>query len=574
MNPFLPTTRDEMNALGWDACDVVLISGDAYIDSPYIGVAVIGRILAKAGFRVGIIGQPDINGPEDISRLGEPKLFWGVSGGSVDSMVANYTAVKKKRKSDDFTPGGENVKRPDRAVLVYTNLIRRYFKNTRPIVLGGIEASLRRVTHYDYWSNSLRKPVLFEAKADILLYGMAEGPVVALANALQKGEEWRGIGSLCYISKTPVEEYLQLPSHADAVADKLKFIELFSGFYHNNDPVTARGLCEPVDDRFLVQNPPAPYLTDEDLDAVYELPFQRDAHPYHAKQGAIKALETIRFSVTTHQGCYGECNFCAIAVHQGRTIRSRSEASIVSEVRSFAAHPKFKGIISDVGGPTANMYGFECNKKLQKGICETKRCLFPHGCKALKPTHKRQIDLLRKLRRESNIRKIFIASGIRYDLILDDEAFGETYLKEVMEHHTSGQMKIAPEHADDRVLKLMGKPGKKSLLAFKARFDAINKRLEKKQFLTYYFIAAHPGCSDSEMNELKRFSSGALGLSPEQVQIFTPTPGTWSSVMYYTGLDPWEKKPLFVEKDNGKKEKQKSILTAKKECRRGGWDEF
>jgi uncharacterized radical SAM protein YgiQ len=573
VSKFLPTTREEMIALGWSQCDVVLISGDAYIDSPYIGVAVIGRILSEVGFRVGIIGQPEIDSERDIARLGEPRLFWGVSGGSVDSMVANYTATKKRRKSDDFTPGGQNTRRPDRAVIVYTNLIRRFFKGTVPIVLGGIEASLRRVTHYDYWSNRLRKPILFEAKADMLLYGMAEAPVVELARALDRGEAWQEIRGLSYIAKAPVENYLPLPSHAEALADKRQFITLFHRFYQNNDPITARGLRQPVDDRFLIQNPPAPYPAGEVLDRIYALPYTRDAHPIHAKAGPIKALETIRFSVTTHQGCYGECNFCAIAVHQGRTIRSRSEASILEEVRSFEQHPKYRGVIADVGGPTANMYGFECAKKLAKGSCEEKRCLFPKGCKSLKPTHKRQIDLLRRLRREKGVRHLFIASGIRTDLILDDRAHGEAYLQEILSHHVSGQMKIAPEHADDRVLALMGKPGKKSLLAFKARFDAINKRAKNRQFLTYYFIAAHPGCSEKEMADLKRFSSGALGLSPEQVQVFTPTPGTYSSLMYYTGLNPWSGESLFVERDNGKKEKQKRLLTDKERPRRG-FDEF
>jgi len=320
---FLPTTLEEMRTLGWDALDVILVSGDAYIDSPYIGIAVIGRVLADAGYRVGIIGQPDTQTGTDITRLGEPRLFWGVSGGSVDSMVANFTATQKRRRSDDYTPGGENTRRPDRAAIVYTNLIKRHFKGTAPIVLGGIEASLRRLSHYDYWSDKVRRPILFEAKADYLIYGMGERPVVELADALRDGKEPAAVRGLCYIAKEPKAEYLALPSHDRASRDKGAFIDLFSAFYHNNDPLSARGLCQPVDERFLIQNPPAYYLEEAELDRVYDLPFTREVHPFDAKGGAVKAQSTIKFSVTTHQGCYGECNFCAISVHQGRTIRSR-----------------------------------------------------------------------------------------------------------------------------------------------------------------------------------------------------------------------------------------------------------
>jgi uncharacterized radical SAM protein YgiQ len=560
---FLPTTKKEMKKRGWKKLDVILITSDAYIDSPYMGVSVVGKILERAGYRVGIIGQPDINSDVDIKRLGEPKLFWGVSGGSVDSMVSNYTATKKFRHSDDYTPGGINNKRPDMATLKYTNLIRRYFKNTVPIVLGGIEASLRRVTHYDFWSNKLRKPIIFDAKADYLIYGMAEKSIVEFANCLKEGIAPLHVRGLSYISKTPKEDYFELPSHDECLSDKNKFIDMFDHFYKNNDPISAKGLCQKIDTRYLIQNPPQINLTTEELDSVSDLEFERDLHPYHKKDGNVRALETIKFSIMTHQGCYGECSFCAIGVHQGRTIRSRSEESILKEAQKFTTYKDFKGIISDVGGPTANMYGYECNKKITKGTCEHKACMFPKMCSAMKIDHSFQIKLLRKIREIKGIKKAFIASGIRYDLINDDKLNGYNYLKEIVNHHISGQMKVAPEHIDDEVLAYMGKPGKQSLVDFKKLFDKLNKESGKKQFLTYYLIAAHPGCKEKNMYNLKDFASNVLKMNPEQAQIFTPTPSTYSTLMYYTGLDPKTRKPIFVEKDVHKKERQKSIVVKK-----------
>jgi len=560
---FLPTTRKEMKKRGWKKLDIILITSDAYIDSPYMGVAVIGRVLERAGYRVGIIGQPDIKSDVDIKRLGEPKLFWGVSGGSVDSMVSNYTATKKFRSDDDYTPGGKNNKRPDMATLKYCNLIRQHFKNTVPIVLGGIEASLRRVTHYDFWSNKLRKPIIFDAKADYLIFGMAENSVIEFANALKNGEKPLHIRGLSYISKEPNQEYIQLPSHDECLKDKNKFIDMFDDFYKNNDPVSAKGLSQKVDSRYLIQNPPSLNLTTEELDSVSELDYERDLHPYHQPQGKVKALDTIKFSITTHQGCYGECNFCAIGVHQGRTIRSRSEESILKEAKKFTTYKDFKGIISDVGGPTANMYGYECTKKLNKGTCEHKACMFPTMCSAMKTDHAPQIKMLRKIRAIKGIKKAFIASGIRYDLISDDKYNGYNYLKEIVNHHISGQMKVAPEHIDDEVLSYMKKPGKQSLVEFKKLFDKLNRETGKKQFLTYYLIAAHPGCKEQNMYNLKDFATNVLKMNPEQAQVFTPTPSTYSTLMYYTELDPQTRKPLFVEKDTHKKEKQKNIVIKK-----------
>ncbi len=560
---FLPTTRDELDNLGWHQPDVILVTGDAYIDSPYIGISVIGRVLEAAGYKVGIIAQPDIDGPADITRLGEPRLFWGVSAGSIDSMVANYTALKKRRRSDDFTPGGSNNRRPDRASIVYSNLIRRYFKDTVPIVLGGLEASLRRIAHYDFWSNSIRRSLLFDAKADILSYGMGEKTVLELARRLDSGEDLNDIRGICYIisGKRP-DDFIDLPAFETVRDDEQAFSSMFKTFYDNKDPVTGRGMCQLHGERYLVHNPPAVEPSERELDSYYELGYERDAHPYYADQGPIRALETIRFSITTHRGCYGECNFCSIAVHQGRRILSRSQASILKEARSFRDHPQFKGIISDVGGPTANMYRIDCVRKEVSGSCANKRCLFPGKCSQLRPNHADQIKLLQDLRNIEGVRKVFVASGVRYDLLLKDyRRNGERYLRELVRHHISGQMKIAPEHTRHNVLALMGKPDPADLSRFKALFDRINREEGKRQFLTYYFIAAHPGCTLDDMQMTARFATSQLHLSPEQVQIFTPLPSTWSALMYHTAKDPFSGRPIFVEKDPGRKQRQKDALT-------------
>ena len=560
---FLPTTRKEMQSLGWDDLDVILVSGDAYIDSPYSGVSIIGHLLVDAGFRVGIIGQPDIETDQDISRLGRPRLFWGVSGGGVDSMVANYTALKKRRRSDDYTPGGVNDRRPDRAVIVYSNLIRRHFRQTVPIVLGGVEASLRRVSHYDYWSDKVRRSILFDAKADLLIYGMGENATLELARTLAEGGDPTAIRGLCHIAPQAPPESLQLPAHEDCAADHDVFTEMFRTFYANNDPVSARPLCQRHGDRWLAQNPPADYLTQAELDRVHELPFERSLHPFHGKDGDVRALDTIRFSLPALRGCYGECNFCSIAVHQGQTVRWRSEDSLLREAEKIAALQDFTGHILDVGGPTANMYGFECAKKLAKGPCLDKRCIEPTVCRTLNPDHSPQIRLLEKLRKVKGVKKVFVASGIRHDLVLADKQHGGRYLNQLARHHVSGQLKLAPEHSVDHVLKRMGKPGVGSLLEFRRRFLAASQTAGKKQFLTYYMIAAHPGCQESDMRQAKEFVSDRLKLNPEQVQIFTPLPSSWSAVMYLTGKDPFTGDKIFVERDPRRKQAQKDILVKK-----------
>jgi len=558
---FLPTTREELRELGWEHLEVILVTGDAYIDSPFVGVAVIGRVLVDAGFKVGIIAQPDPGG-DDIGRLGEPRLFWGVSGGCIDSMVANRTASGKRRKRDDYTPGGVNNRRPDRAVLVYANLIRSTFKNTCPIVLGGIEASLRRIAHYDYWSNGIRRSILLDAKADFLLYGMAERSVVELAISLKNRQDPQAIRGLCYLAQVRPETHLELPSFEEVKADKKAFTRMFFRFYENNDPVSAHGLVQRYANRYLVQNPPQPCLVQRELDHVHSLDYQLDVHPFYAQHGQVRALETIRFSIVTHRGCYGECNFCAIAVHQGRTISWRSRKSIINEAKRFLAHPDFKGMIHDVGGPTANMYGFECSKKIKKGCCPEKRCLFPEICRSMPIDHGEQIQLLRELRSLKGIKKVVVSSGIRYDMILADRKNGRNYLQEVIRYHVSGQMKVAPEHCRDNVLACMGKPGSVSLLEFRRLFNRLTKQYGLPQFLTYYIIAAHPGCRLQDMQELKKFARKELHLLPRQVQIFTPAPSTWSTLMYWTQQNPFTGAPCFVEKKIQAREKQKQVLTA------------
>ncbi len=557
---FLPTTKEELNRLGWDRPDVIIVSGDTYIDTPYDGAAVIGRTLADAGYRTAIIAQPDVNSPEDITRLGEPALFWGVTGGCVDSMVANYTALKKKRMHDDLTPGGVNDRRPDRAVSAYVNLIRRFFKNTAPIVIGGVEASLRRIAHYDFWDNAVRRPILFDSKADLLVYGMGEKTVVQLAGALRNREDYKSIKGLAYISKTPPEGYLVLPSFEEVKSDSGKFTEMFEIFYRNNDPLSTVGLVQKNGDRYCVVNPPQDSLTSGELDKVYELGYRRDVHPWYKKQGEVRAIETVRFSVTSHRGCYGECNFCSIAVHQGRRIVSRSRRSIVREVEAMAGHKHFKGIISDVGGPTANMYGNSCPVMDKNGACRNKRCAFPEKCSNMNIDHLPSIDLLRELRKIEGVKKVFVGSGVRYDLVIADDASGRRYLRDIVENHVSGQMKIAPEHTDDQVLKLMGKPSNRSLTEFKKQFDNMTAKAGKKQYLTYYFIAAYPGCDMDRMKELNRFIRKELRLSPEQVQVFTPTPSTWATLMYYSGRDPFAGNEIFVEKDKLNRQRQKDCI--------------
>ena len=563
----IPCTRAEMLALGWDELDVVLVSGDALIDTPHSGTAVIARVLIDAGFRVGVIAQPDCRTAADISRLGAPRLLWGVTAGCVDSLVANITASGRRRRQDDFTPGGENTRRPDRASIAYANLIRSAFRPCASIVLGGIEASLRRIVHYDFWADRLRRPLLFDAKADLLVYGMAERALLHVASALRDGTEWRGIPGLCYAASAPPADAVCLPDFAaltdpvDADAAKRRFMAMFRTFADNQDPVTARTLAQRVDSRWLIHNPPAVPLETDALDRVYALPFTQNVHPHDLARGPVRALDTVRFSLTSHRGCYGGCAFCAIAMHQGRRVTWRSLPSLVAEATGYTRHPAFTGIIRDVGGPTANMYGFECAIKKETGACADKSCLFPAVCPSLSVTHEPQIRLLRALREIPGVRKVFVGSGIRPDLVLADSRHGDAYIDALTACHVSGQLKLAPEHSEPGVLRLMRKPGIEGVLAFRSRFEARSRAHGLKQFLTYYFIAAHPGCTEEDMRRLHDFTQTRLRLNPEQVQLFTPLPSTWSTAIWWTGLDPDTGEPVFVEKRIRERQVQKDILT-------------
>ena len=548
---FLPTTAAELRALGWHQPDIILVAGDAYIDSPHMGVAVIGQYLLKHGFKTAIIAQPSIHHGRDISRLGEPRLFWGVTAGAIDSMVANYTATKKFRNHDDYTPGGVNI-RPNRATIVYSNLIRRYFKNTRPIVLGGIEASLRRIAHYDYWDDAVRRSILFDTKADILAYGMAEKTVIDLAEALDKESEWKQIRGICYIAATPDPDKRNLPSFEGVSSDKDAFRKMSKLFHrHADDP--CRGFVQKHGDRYLIHNPPSPPPTTAQLDEIYDLGFERDAHPF-CKTGEIRALDTIKQSITTHRGCFGGCHFCSIAVHQGKRIISRSHQSILREVIAIRDTARFNGIIYDLGGPTANMFACSCAKDW---TCKDRSCLVPQACPNLQFGHVAQIKLFREIRTLPGIKKVFIASGIRTDLVMADRMHGKTYIGKLAAHHVSGQIKLAPEHSEPDILALMNKPPLGPLMQFKALFDHAAAASGLRLFATYYLIAAHPGCTPAHMQCLKRFLSSTLKAAPEQVQIFTPTPSTLSTTMYYCETDLAGKR-LFCEKSVSGKQQQKT----------------
>ena len=556
---FIPTTPEEVRRRGWDALDIILVSGDTYTDNGYNGTALIGHWLIDHGLRVGIIAQPRIDGPEDITRLGMPELFWSVSSGCVDSMVANYTPTRKFRKEDDFTPGGVNDRRPDRAVIAYTNLIKKHIKG-RPIFLAGIEASLRRIAHYDFWSDSVRRSVLFDAKADGIVYGMAELATLELAQCIGDGRDWRSVRGICYASKEVPEGAEVLPSFEDVSADGRMFMRACRIFRRNSDPVTAGTICQRQDSRYLVQNPPQRLLTQRELDSLYESDFMDAVHPYYAKMGKVKAMETVRNSITTHRGCYGDCSFCAISVHQGTTVVSRSRESVVREAERIAARSGFNGIINDLGGPTANMYGIECAKKRSAGRCPDRRCLGDRPCPRLPIDHSSQIGLLRAVSAVPGIKRVFVNSGIRHDMIVHDRANGRRYLSELVDGHVSGQMKIAPEHVSDEVLKLMGKPGCRVLDEFREMFRECAEESGRDLYLTYYFMAAHPGCTDDDMRRLSGYCSGELHIVPEQVQVFTPTPSTLSTAMFVSGTD-LNGKAVRVERSIQKRQRQKEIVT-------------
>ncbi len=483
-------------------------------------------------------------------------------------MVANYTPAKKFRKEDDFTPGGRNDRRPDRACIAYTNLIKKHCKG-RPILLAGIEASLRRIAHYDYWSDSVRRSILFDSKADAVVYGMGELTNLEIAGLMRDGKDWKGVDGICVASSQKPEDCIELPSYEEVSDrnDRRAFMKAYSIFRHNSDPITASPLCQRHGDRWLVQNRPRRSMTSEELDSAYGSDFENAVHPYYAKDGKVKAMETIRNSITTHRGCYGDCSFCAIAVHQGTTVVSRSEDSILEEARGLASSKGFNGVIQDVGGPTANMYGIECSKKTVHGRCENRRCLVGKPCPRLPIDHSRQTALLQSISDIDGIRHVFVNSGIRHDMILADRRNGPAYLESLVSEHVSGQMKIAPEHVCDGVLDLMGKPRSDVLKGFKRMFNSCCSRMGRNEFLTYYFIAAHPGCTDDDMKELARFCGRELSIHPEQVQVFTPTPSTYSTAMWWCGCDI-DGELVYVERSMQRRQHQKDIVVGKRNARR------
>lgn len=553
---FLPISRQEVEKLGWDYIDVILISGDAYIDSPFSGIAVVGKYLLKHGFRVAVISQPDIDCDKNITIFGEPKLFWGISAGCVDSMVANYTSSGKPRKQCDFTPNGINNKRPDRASIVYTTLIRRYFKNTKPIVLGGIEASLRRIAHYDFKTDKVRRSILFDAKADYIIYGMGELPVLELAKALDNNESVENIKGLCFISKDKVSDAVEMPSYEEVSTDKKAFYNMFKIFYNNSEAVSGKRLMQKTGDRYLIQNPPA-YYDDNILDEISDIEYERAVHPQI--KGKIKAIDTIKTSIISHRGCFGGCSFCAIAVHQGRRVVSRSVASIEKEVKSMASKKWFSGTITDIGGPTGNMYMMKCKKMEKLGACTHKHCLYPEVCNGMNTDHAPLLNMLENIRNIKGVKNLFATSGIRADLAVNDKENGKRYISEIAKNYVSGQLKMAPESADLKVLKAMKKPDNSSFLEFCSLYKDYSKKYNKNQYISCYFIAAHPAESEKEAYSTRKFIEKNLDFNPEQVQIFTPTPSTWATCAYYTGLDE-DGNNIYVEKSLSKKEKYKSII--------------
>lgn len=559
---FLPITREEMKERGWDQVDFVYVSGDAYVDHPSFGHAIITRLLESRGYRVGIIAQPDWRKPESVQVFGEPRLGFLVSAGNMDSMVNHYSVSKKRRKTDAYTPGGEMGKRPDYACVVYGNLIRQTYKKT-PIILGGIEASLRRMAHYDYWSDKLKRSVLLDSGADVISYGMGEHSIIELAEALDAGIP---VEDITYIAGTVVKtksldsiyDAEILPSFEDLKADKMNYARSFYTQYLNTDAFNGKRLVEPYSDHlYVVQNPPATPLTQMEMDDVYSLPYQRTYHPSYEAKGGVPAIKEIKFSLISNRGCFGGCSFCALTFHQGRIVQVRSHESLIEEAKEITKDKDFKGYIHDVGGPTANFRHPSCKKQMEHGVCKTRQCLFPSPCKNLDADHRDYVSLLRKLRDIPKVKKVFIRSGIRFDYLLADKK--QEFLRELCEYHVSGQLKVAPEHVAGPVLSLMGKPEHKVYEEFTRQFYKMNEKIGKEQYLVPYLMSSHPGSTLKEAVELAEYCRD-LGYMPEQVQDFYPTPSTLSTCMYYTGVDPRTMQKVYVPKSPHEKAMQRALI--------------
>ncbi len=561
---FLPLSKQDLAERGWDACDIILITGDAYVDHPSYGVALIGRVLEDAGYKVGIIAQPDWKTSEDFLALGRPKLFFGVTAGNLDSMVSNYTASKKPRRTDDYAPGGHSGMRPNRASIVYTSKIKGLFPGV-PVVLGGVEASLRRFAHFDYWEESVRRSILLDAKADFLVYGMGETPILEIARRLGDGEDIKklqGIRGTVILrnSAEGFEDAVMLPSYEEASADKEKFNEAFRLAYLEGDPVRGKTVVQKHGERFVIQEPPALPLVTGVLDHFYGLPFARAWHPVYDKSGGVPGFETVRFSITAHRGCAGECNFCSLSAHQGRMIQSRSQASILSEVRTIAALKEFKGTITDMGGPTANLYGATCEQWDHSGACRAKQCMMPVKCKNLKLGYDEAMELWKEILAVPKVKHLFIQSGLRYDLLVEKES--DAYLEALCKSHVSGQLKVAPEHASNATLKMMNKPPFEVYERFAERFKAMNRKAGKEQYLVNYFVSAHPGCADGDARQLASYLF-ANRMHPEQVQDFMPLPMTISTCMYHTGKHPMTGEPVATAKTYKERQLQREWVQPK-----------
>ncbi len=559
---YLPITKQEMEKYGWEQPDFVCVSGDAYVDHPSFGTAIICRILESRGYKVAILPQPDWKNAESITEFGCPRLGFLVNAGNMDSMVNHYSVSKKRRRMDAYTPGGVAGKRPDYATIVYCNLIKRTYKNT-PIIIGGIEASLRRMAHYDYWSDKLKRSILMDSGADLLIYGMGEHAIVEVADALDSGLD---ISDVTFINGTVyktreidnVYEGIKLPDYEEMIQNKIAYAKSFGIQYRNTDPFSAKPLIEKYGEkRYIVQNPPSKPLTMQEMDDVYELPYMRNYHPSYEAAGGVPAISEIKFSLTSNRGCFGGCSFCALTFHQGRIVQCRSHESLIKEAEIMTKDPDFKGYIHDVGGPTANFRAPSCEKQSKYGVCTNKQCLFPKPCKNLRADHSDYVELLRKLRKIDGVKKVFIRSGIRFDYVLADKK--DTFLDELCRYHISGQLRVAPEHVADPVLKMMGKPENAVYKKFVDKFYQINKRIGKEQYLVPYLMSSHPGSGLKEAITLAEHIRD-LGYMPEQVQDFYPTPSTISTCMYYTGVDPRTMEPVYVPKNPHEKAMQRALI--------------
>ena len=559
--PFLPVTKEEMLKRGWDRPDFVYVCGDAYVDHSSFGAAIICRVLESHGYKVCMIAQPDWHSTDDFKRFGEPRLAFLVSAGNIDSMVNHYTVAKKRRSKDAYSPGGKAGLRPDRATIVYCNKIREAYKNAA-IIIGGIEASLRRLSHYDYWDNKVRRSILLDSGADLLLYGMGEHQIIEMADALDSGlpvSELTFLRGTVYKTRDRerIGDCIWLPNYTETASDKNKYAESYMIQYGNTDFVTAKTLAEEYREGIVVQNPPSPPLTEEELDRVYSLPYMRTYHPMYESMGGIPAIEEIKFSLSANRGCFGSCNFCAITFHQGRIVTARSDKSLVEEAVLMTEEKDFKGYIHDVGGPTANFMQPACKKQLKAGACKDRQCLFPEKCPNLIVDHKRYLRVLRKLRNIPKVKKVFIRSGLRYDYLIYDK--DESFFNELCKYHISGQLRIAPEHVSDRVLEKMGKPKKEVYDRFVKKFDEINRKCGLDQYCIPYLMSSHPGSDLKAAVELAEYLRDT-GHMPEQVQDFYPTPGTMSTCMYYTEIDPRTGKKVYVPKNPHEKAMQRALM--------------